>query len=323
MHANTFTLPWDTGEGNTLPVVVRELVGDGAGPTLVLIAGEHGIELNGPAGVDAVCRELETQAFCGTVLAIPAIAPPNLSYRHHTFGQPRGQGYTYEMPYNSYARWPGTREGAPADRLCALVWDEVISRADVVLNFHCWQRNSASCYFATDTVEGMAELAVNFGLPFYDLRYPLDEHTLHGALLLQGKRAALIELQGQWWIDPMSFNRARQGIFNTMATLGMIDRPIVRAPRQFHVSEQEAIVRAPEAGLFVPLCEVECAVGAGDLLGYLLNLDTGQRTDIVSPIAGATWLVARSGAHSDVILEDLSAYADPGDMLALVKAVIP
>jgi predicted deacylase len=138
-------------------------------------------------------------------------------------------------------------------------------------------------------------------------------------LLCESRRAALVEFQGHWWIEPETFARVRRGIRNTLVTLGMLDAPLDRPLEQIQVGTEEELVRAPHAGLFVPLAPLERRVRRGELLGYLLDLDTGARTDIVSPIDGATWLVSRIGPQSDVVLEDLHAYADAGDILALIK----
>ena len=204
-------LKWETGQGDggTQTVFVREWRGDAPGPTLALIGGEHGIELAGPGGIDLACRDLAGRSFRGSVLAVPAISPPNIRCRNHTFGQPHGEGYTDAMPYNTWAKWPGKPDGDPAERLCLLVWAEVIARADVTLNFHTWSGNSASCFFTDETVAPMGEIARHFGVPFID---PEDQHpseTLHGHLLARGKPAGLIELQGQWQIPVPMMHRVR------------------------------------------------------------------------------------------------------------------
>ena len=314
-------LTWDTGEGEQFPVFVRELRGDGPGPVLLLVGGEHGIELTGPAGIDLVCRELLDARFTGTVLAMPSIAPCNIRYRNHTRNQPRGQRYTYEMPYNTWAKWPGRADGDPAERLCHLVWTQIVPRADVTINFHTWCRNSAGCLFTSAGVPGMQAIAENFGMSFHVLDDLHDERCLHGLLLHEGRRAALVELRGQWRIEPDELERVRNGIYNTMVTLGMLTRPLV-LPRPSFRFRDEATVVAPRDGLFIPLKAADQIARQGECVGYLLDLDTGERLDIHSPIDGAVWLVARTGTGPDVRLEGLHAYAEKGDLLLLVKETV-
>jgi predicted deacylase len=320
MSSRTFQLPWDTADGATVPVFVRELTGGGPGPVLALIGGEHGIELTGPAAIDLLCRELEGQAFRGTVLAVPCIAPVNIAYRHHTLGQTRGKPYTLDLPYNSYGRWPGDPTGDPADRLAALIWAQVITRADVVLNFHCWNHITASAAGVPVAHPAAMAIARNLGLPFI-VESALSDSSLAGAALAAGKPSMLIELQAQWWINPTLLPVVRQGLRNVMAGLGMLDAPIMPPARQYVVGTDEYLVRAPHAGLFIPLRANEETVAEGDLLGYLLDIYTGARTDIPAPGPGALWSIARQGAHADVTLEGMHAYADAGDLLALIKLI--
>lgn len=321
MATRTYQLSWETGEGERVPVFVREMRGEEDGPVLALIGGEHGIELTGPAAIDLLCRELEERIFRGTVLAVPCIAPINIAYRHHTKGQPRGKPYTYDMPYNSYAQWPGDPTGTPAERLCALVWEAVITRADVVLNFHAWNEITSSAVGIPPNHPRCETIARHLGLPFVTVG-ELTEGSLAAVALAHGKPAMLVELSAQWWINPRALAQARQGLLNVMAGLGMLDAPIVPPARQYLVGGRDALLRAPQTGLFIPLRENAERVEAGDLLGYLLDIHTGARTDIFTPQAGAIWSIARQGAIADVTLEGMHAYAEEGDLLALVKEII-
>ncbi len=315
-------LHWDTGAGETYGVFVRELRGGDDGPTLALIGGEHGIELSGPAGIDLACRGLAGRRFRGRVLAVPVVSPPNLRYRNHTFGQPHGQGYTYEMPYNTWYKWPGKADGDPAERLCHLLWNEVVAQADVTINFHAWTGNSSSCFFTHASVAPMGEIARHFGVPFLDFSESSEGGTLHQRLLAQGRPAGLIELQGQWQIHGPMMRRVRQGVLNTMNVLDMLDDEPLSLPSPCFVTNgREYLVKAPRPGLFIPMKEVEQAVREGEILGYLLDPETGARSDIRSPAAGAAWMVARTGPAADVQLRGQQAYADEGDLLALIKGL--
>lgn len=318
----TRQLKWPHSETECSNIFVREVKGDSPGPVLVLIGGEHGIELTGPAGIDLVCREISQRSFRGTVLAVPAISPPNIRWRNHTHGQPHGKGYTFEMPYNTYAKWPGRADGDPAERLCHLVWTQIVSRADLLLNFHCWHSLSASCFFTKESVTPMGEVARSFGVPFIEPEDKADPRLLHGCLLLQGRPAAIIEMQGQWQVHAALMKRVRQGIINTMIVLGMIDdEPLLVPLHRYLMDGTEHIVKAPHPGLFIPLKMQEEPVRRGELLGYLLDIENGDRAEIRSPSDGATWLISRMGTASDVQLTGLHAYADAGDILALIKGV--
>jgi predicted deacylase len=163
-------------------------------------------------------------------------------------------------------------------------------------------------------------VARHLGLPFVTVG-GLTPGGLADAALAHGKVSMLIELSSQWWINPQLLQPVCHGLRNVMAGLGMLDAPIVPPTRQYLVDGHDALVRAPRAGLFIPLRRNEELVAAGDVLGYLLDIHTGERTEITAPVAGALWSIARQGAIADVTLEGMHAYADEGDLLALIKGV--
>ncbi len=312
-------LTWPDNGAGVNGIFVREIVGDSDGPTLLVTAGEHGIELSGCAGIDSLCRRLADTAFRGTVLAIPCLMPGNIRHRAHTHGQVYGS-QERRGEYDTYLSWPGRPDGTAGERLCHLVWTEVVRRADVVINFHAWQ-NSASCLFTDRSVPGAEALAGSFGNVFNILEDDL-KGCLHSRVLETGRPAALVETHGQCRIEPEAVARVRQGIWNTMVTMGMLEGPL-ELPRPMFAAGGEHLIRAPKAGLFIPLKALEQVTRAGELLGYLLDVETGDRTDIVSPADGAIWLIARNGPKADVVLQGMQAYADQGDLIALIKEITP
>jgi predicted deacylase len=314
-----FTLDWPDNGAGVDGIFVREIAGGGDGPTLLMTAGEHGVELSGCAGIDSLCRRLADTAFRGTVLAIPCLMPGNIRHRAHTHGQVYGS-QERRGEYDTYLAWPGRPDGSTGERLCHRVWTEVVSRADVVINFHAWQ-NSASCLFTDRSVPGAAALAGSFGNVFNILEDDL-KGSLHSRVLQTGRPAALVETHGQCRIDPEAVIRVRQGLWNVMVTMGMVEGPL-ELPRPMFAAGAEHLIRAPKAGLFVPLKAIEQVTRAGELLGYMLDAETGERTDLVSPADGAIWLIARNGPKADVVLQGMHAYADPGDLVALIKEIIP
>jgi len=201
----------------------------------VLIGGEHGMSCPGRRALISYAANCWKRHSRAPSSPLPCLSPCNIQYRNHTFGQPRGQGYTCEMPYNTWAKWPGKPEGDPAQRLCHLVWNEVVSRGTSCFNFHTWSRNSAGCLFTDDRVPGMRELALAFGNTFNQLRDDHSETCLHGRLWREGRRAALVEMQGQWRIEPDSLARVRDGILNVMVALGMTRRPLALPRPQFAI----------------------------------------------------------------------------------------
>ncbi len=323
-HTVVVPVPMEDGSVVTIPVHVVQ--GRRRGTVLLAVAGEHGIEVNGVAALDRLARDLDPADVVGTLIAVPAVNPANVRYRHHTHAQPRGQGYTWEMPWNTVGAWPGDARGNPAERIAAALTAAVVADADAVVNLHCWGWHAASCAFATRQCPRVTAMARAFGLTFVrfsDLfEKPLHptRNTLVDYNLGCSRPAFMAELSGHHMLYPESVERALRGVRSVMAHLELLDEDPFEPDAQYEVLD-EAVVSAPRAGLFVPLVRLEQPVAAGEPLGYLLDVATGARTDVASPCEGVVWLVHRIGAAFDVVLEDMHAYADAGDRVAIVKQV--
>ena len=319
--------------GSTVSIPVQVLRGARPGPVLLLTAGEHAMELNGVAAIDRVLRDLAPDEVTGTLLAVPVVNPPAVARLPMGTDGPVAQSLAATDRWNTFRRWPGDRQGTPAERITAALTDAVVRDADAVINFHAWSWYSASCTFGTKARPQAAALAQAFGLTFigFDLEYSLSvdaapdpKHcTLTNIAASLGKPALLVELRTQVWLSPESVRLGMQGIRNAMQALGMLAGTPVLPPVQYEFREEE-LLHAPAAGLFVPVAEIEQSVRQGEVLGYLLGVENGRRRDIVSPCDGVVWLVSRVAAQATGGMEkNMDAFAEPGDLLALIKHVTP
>lgn len=315
-------------KGPPLPIPVHVVRGKKAGPVFVAAAGEHGIEVNGVAAVDLVFREIDPGTLCGTLVGIPSVNPANVISR----GFPEGSyGHT---EWDTCRTWPGDIQGTPAERISAALTRAVMNDADAIVNIHCWSWSAASCAFTSARNPTAVRLTRAFGLGFVFLwdtedgqseeppPHPKRNLLTHYALA-RGKPALLVELRTQHGLSPESVAVGRRGIVNVMKALGMAPGKPIPSGKQYVVTG-ETIVRAPRAGLFVPVKAIGDRVRKSDVLGYLLDLRNGGKQDIPSPCEGVVWLVSRVGdLASSSELSATHAYADRGDMLALIKHVKP
>lgn len=320
----TFVVRVPMPRGPPLPIPVHVIQGKRNGPVCLVGAGEHGIEVNGVAAIDRVFRETDFRALRGTFVGIPAINPANVRSR----GCPGGE--SGKRVWDSVRTWPGDSRGTPAERIAAALVRAVIDDADVVINIHAWSWYASSCAF-TSPHDRLAMLLVKaFGLPFVCFSFSryckgtdAQLHPKHNMLthyvLAHGKPSLLVELRTHHWLYPPSVADGMNGIRNVLQALGMLPGQPVR-PRVQHEATREEVVHAPRNGLFVPVKEIADRVRKHEVLGYLLDLKTGRKTDVKSPGDGAIWLISRVG-KSMMSLPDMHAYADRGDMVALIKHV--
>jgi len=319
------TVPMPKGTPPLL-IPIHVVRGQKSGPALVVAAGEHGVEVNGVAAIDRVFRETGPRSLKGTLVGIPAVNPTNVRNRiNPPFGKDGRRS-----PWDSARAWPGDIKGTPAERIAATLVNAVMDSADVVINIHAWSWYAASCAFASPRSREAMQLARAFGLGFVCFSYsdfckgsdvPLDSkhNMLTHYAQSHGKPSMLVELRTHHWLYPPSVADGMNGIRNVMKALGMIPGTPVRPVVQ-HSALDEEIVRAPGSGLFVPLKDIADRVRKHEVLGYLLDLKTGGKTDVASPCDGAVWLISRVG-KSVMTLADMHAYADKGDMVALIKHV--
>jgi predicted deacylase len=283
------------------------------------------------AALHTYVRTFDAKAHSGTLIVVPVVNPLNLAYRHHTKDQPRGQGYSNFGAYNTWKRWPGKRDGSPAQRICAALASQIPKSVAAVINFHCWSWHSATCAMSSGG-GGVLEQQVleRLGIPFFlegDRRPP----KAIGGLTLQNYAGHvlkvpgfLIELRTHWWILPESHAYALRAIRNACRCLGIRNDPLEVEPRQYHLSPttQEIAVKAPVSGLYVPRVEIETRVEKGAVLGDVYDQTSGDSVRILSPIAGVVWLNNRIGRQADVVYEDGHAFAEKGDLVALVREVM-
>ncbi len=317
----------DTGEG-VIAIPYFRLEGSKPGKTLFISAGEHGIETAGMAAVYGIVRDFDPAQHAGTIIAVPVVTPPNLVYRHHTKGQQRGRGYTLDLPWNTYGRWPGKADGDPADRICHAIATLLLPKVDCVINFHGWSFHSASACFpgGNPAVADEIELGKRLGIPFV-VGPSSTESTLSSIQSHVSRQLRipgyLIELRQQWALIDAEVARGMRAVRNACRFLGLRSDPMEVEPKLFYLgpTSGEELVRAPHDGLYVPRVSIEQEVRKDQVIGDLWDPSTGIGTEIRSHVDAVTWLVQRIGAQADLVLEDTHSYAKQGDILALLKTL--
>jgi len=312
-------------EKETLAIPVHIARGRREGPVLLIAAGEHGTEVNGVAAVDRIFQEVSCDTLRGTLVALPAVNPRNIESRGFQ------EDVNTQNAWDTCYIWPGDFGGTPAERIAATLAASLINDADVVINIHAWSWYSSSCAFTWRKDRRAVRLVKAFGLPFMDTSFACycdgRKETLHPKhdmlahyVMARGKSAMLVELRTHHWQFPDSVAAGMRGLRNVLISMGMIPGKETVPAVQFENTGKETIVRAPGRGLYVPLKEIADRVKKGDTLGYLMDLQTGKRTVVKSPCAGAVWLNSRVG-KGECSLVDMHSFADRGDMITMIKEV--
>ena len=285
------------------------------GPHAVLIANQHGTELNGFESIRRVVEELDPAKLRGTVFALPSMNPRaamlgDASWpeeRHAELVKAYGPGPyknvkgEYRTPYNLNWIWPGKKGGSLAERVIHEVWTRAVlaphRRADLLVDLHAFGAQSPTAVFAEDDVA--AELGVASGVPYVVKTRFADHDTIRSgeftvvssntACRNVGVPSITIELSGQGAILPESVDEGRVALLNLLKRVGILrGKPIlppetyVLDPWRDDFAKQKPATPsyvphiAAKAGLFIPRKRHYDRVRKGELVCEVANPYTGQ-----------------------------------------------
>lgn len=240
------------------------------GPTIVAIGGTHGDEYEGPVGLKNLIRELDpTRLAAGRLIVIPVLNVP--AFRAAQRGSPLDGG-------NMNRVFPGDATGAITQRIARFLTDEVLPRADVVIDLHAggsgFEIFRCMSFHQVDDPVRYAEFrdtALLFGTPFVSI-YTSGMGT--GLLTEQAEAMGKITIGSELGYgastDLDGVRWAHQGTLNVMRRYGLLEEPVVNlvAPgldRQRIVSavDIDRYITAPVSGISEPLVPVGAFVQKG------------------------------------------------------------
>jgi predicted deacylase len=135
------------------------------GKTIVAIGGTHGDEYEGPVGLKNLINTLDPATLtAGRLIVIPTLNVP--AFQSAQRASPLDGG-------NMNRAFPGRADGTITSRIARFVTDEVLARADVVIDIHAAGAGMeiarcASFHEVADPAQAraMTETAMLFGMPF-------------------------------------------------------------------------------------------------------------------------------------------------------------
>jgi len=201
-------------------------IGRGAGPRVLLMAGNHGDELEGQVALGRLIRELQPGEVRGHVIILPSANFPAAMAGSRT--SPIDGG-------NLNRSFPGDPGGGPTEQIAYYLESELLPRVDFVLDIH--SGGSSLTYIPStlgrrpDTPEAMEQaLAMMriFGAPFGYLNdVPLDGPTITAAAARAGTRHMSTELAGGGQVTPSALRIAEGGVRRVLHTRRALERPAV------------------------------------------------------------------------------------------------
>ena len=193
-----------------VPVIVSHA--KKAGPTLLLLAGVHGDEINGVEAIRRIIRENHHKPDKGTVICIPVFNIFGFLNLSREFPDGRDLNRMF----------PGSKNGSLASRFAYIFMQEIAPLVDVVIDFHTGGAARANypqvrCDFNNTESK---ELCQVFAAP-YLIHSPLLAKSVRKSLTQLGKKYVLFEGGKSNSIDPFVVNSAIEGIQRIMTHLGL------------------------------------------------------------------------------------------------------
>lgn len=264
----------------TMPAAV---LSDGRdGPRMVLVAGQHGDEWNGPWILHRLANELDPDEVRGTLVILPIANP--LAFNE-------GSRVSAVDSIDLNRTYGGGRPRKPTEHLGVLLWRSVFSQADYLIDLHSGGPGEYLPFAATPNGKDL-ELARALNLRFIHTPGQTKAGFLVNACQQAGVHALLIEVGGGRSLDAQYHREVLDGLVNLMRAVGMLPGDPVRGPEPY-VFARKDIVSSPCAGFFQPAVRLGEHVREGDPLGTVTPILAEEGLEVRAPRDGIVLYLRR------------------------------
>ncbi|MBV7332414.1 succinylglutamate desuccinylase/aspartoacylase family protein [Chloroflexi bacterium TSY] len=303
-------------------IPIHLFVGAEPGPTLLIQAAIHGAEIIGTIAILNFIQKLDPKAIRGNVIAVPVVDRVGFELAE------RGS----RIDKKDISRlFPGNPNGSVSDQVAAVYFEEVIRKANIMLDFHAGARTAYERYVLftaeadpnnlTDIEIKRRKLVVAFGLDSAGFFPPGTFGASKSKEAIEDAGVVQITMElggGTGWMKNGEENVAvaERGMWNTMKAMSMIDGEFEADGPECTVYNAGIVLWKPDVdGLFIRRRAFGELVKEGEIYGTLQDPYTGEelahirntQEAIVIP-SGQEWLTI--GATSVGILGTVDRVED-------------
>jgi len=261
------------GSSLTMPAVV---ISDGRdAPSMVLVAGQHGDEWNGPWILHKLAAALDPVEVRGTMVILPIANPL-------AFNEARRVSAVDHVDLNR--TYGAGKPRKPTEHLGELLWESLFSQTDYLIDLHSGGPGEYLPFAAAPNGKDL-ELARALNLHFIHLPAQSDAGFLVNACQQSGVHAVLVEVGGGRTLDRQYHQPVIDGLMNAMRSVGLLAGSPEPGPEPY-IFQRKDIVSAPCPGFFKPEVELGYRVREGDLVGVVTPILADTDIEIVSPRSG-------------------------------------
>jgi len=263
--------------GTVIDIPVHVFRATEPGPTVLLLAGMHGDEVNGIETIRRLIRRDLLRPLKGTIIAIPIL---NI-YGFLNFSREVPDGKDVNRSF------PGNPRGSLASRVAHRFMREIMPLIDYGIDFHTGGAARSNmpqirCLLHEDPETDA--LAAAFAAPF-TLHASLRSGSLREAAMQEGRRIIVYETGESLRLDETGIDLAIAGTFRVLHHLGMVAQTAPSEHPQV-VCVRSTWLRARYAGLFRSLVQNGAYVEKGQVYGTISDPYGEASVRLESPVTG-------------------------------------
>jgi len=262
--------PHDDAWGATrIPLAV---IRNGNGPTVILQAGNHGDEYEGPITLGELIRDLDPGMVSGRIIFLPAINLPAVL---------AGRRTSPVDGLNLNRSFPGDTRGTITRQIAAFIAERIFPLGDAFLDLHSGGSSLDILPSVSIEPSGSPELTrrnIAAGLAFdAPLTVVISNLGEPGTATATACRAGLVtvatEMGGGGTVSPGGIEICRRGVRNVLAHLGVLPPEHASTRRGngkvLELPGSKAFVYAGSDGIFEPLHAKGSEVRFGEAAGRI------------------------------------------------------
>ncbi len=286
------------------------IVGETAGPMLVVQSGVSGLEIEPSLILPQIINELDPSQMKGTLVMVPLMNTSGFEFTQINTAWD-------DKHLNRLRR--GQTEGTVSEQMIYQYYENVISQADALLDIRSgaqWSYHHFARVYAAGDIEKSRTMAMSLGIAHVVVGQGDDESMAYEAAK-DGKTVVAAYIGGGPGLRDyrdQDLGRIRNAVLNAMRHLGMLASPLEADIEKVSVIEQHTVIRPTgERGFtFMDKNKRGTHVKAGDSLGYVRHPFSGEVLETV--VAPKDGFMVDAGAAWPVPLED-TVLAILGDLI--------
>lgn len=314
-HYGHLAIPYSYNLGGwaNLQVPIASLR-NGSGPTVLLMAGNHGDEYPGQVAILHLWRQLTAAQITGQLILVPCLNPPAA---HAATRLSPLDGKNFNRCF------PGSPQGTPSEILAHYLTTVLFPMADVVIDLHTGGRSltflpTAHMHLVPDPSQRRAMLAATEAF-LTDVAFLYADVAGAGLLPVeaerQGKLVITTEMGGGEAVPASVHRLCQKGLRNVLVHCGVLDgqeEKRLSPARWVQALDREDYRFAPESGLYESCVDLGESVLKGATLGLIHFLERPDRpaTPVVAHqdgmlIAGRSPSIVKQGDCVAVVAHDV------------------